>query len=157
MEPLFLLVMSKIGGAKRANNCKITPEHTEFLAELVDKNPCITVETAREGLCTLFDGFSISGSGLRNHHMKEKNCLALKDSHIYTMERDTKRTLEPRFSVVGAWKAASMDFQTNHVFMDEAGFNRQQIRSKVWSIKSTPAIAHVRLLQAGNAKLLTSL
>ncbi|KAG2192201.1 hypothetical protein INT47_005378 [Mucor saturninus] len=62
---------SKIGGAKRANNCKITAQQTEFLAELVDKSPCITIDTAREELCSSFEGFSISQSGLRKH-MVEK-------------------------------------------------------------------------------------
>ena len=144
---------SKIGGAKRANNCKITAQQTEFLAELVDKNPCITIDMAREELCSSFEGFSISQSGLRKH-MVEKIRLFLKDSHVYTMERDAKRTLDLRFNVVTAWKAAGFDFQTNCVFMDEAGFNAHQIRSKAWSVKGTPAIVSVPTQKGVNLSII---
>ncbi|KAG2192018.1 hypothetical protein INT47_008244 [Mucor saturninus] len=114
---------SKIGGAKRANSCKITAQQTDFLAELVDKNPCITTDMAREKLYSSFEGFSICQSWLRKH-MVEKIRLSLKDSHVYTMERDAKRTLDLRFNVITAWKAAG-------------------IRSKAVPVKGTPAIVSV--------------
>lgn len=40
---------SKINRAIKTNNCKITQEHTDFLVDLVEKNP-VTVSLAREEL-----------------------------------------------------------------------------------------------------------
>jgi hypothetical protein len=57
---------SKINGAVRANNVKLKQEHTDFLVELVDKNPCVTVDMAREELCRLFSDLEISASELSN-------------------------------------------------------------------------------------------
>ncbi|KAG2196659.1 hypothetical protein INT47_012118 [Mucor saturninus] len=96
---------SKIGG--------ITAQQTEILAELVDKNPCIIIDMAREELCSSFEGLK---------------CLY-----------DGKRCEEN----ITAWKAAGVDFQTNLVCMNVASFNVHQIRSKTWSVKRTPAIVSV--------------
>lgn len=96
---------SKIGGAVKANNCKIKQEHTEFLVDLVDKNPCVTVNQAREELCQLFEDLDISASGL-SKHMKEKIRLSLKDARTYNMERDALRTTKLRFNIITEWKAA---------------------------------------------------
>lgn len=62
---------------------------------------------AKEELCTLFKKFSISQKGLRKH-MIGKIPLSLKDSHLYTISRDAKRTLNLRFNIV----IARVDFQT---------------------------------------------
>lgn len=86
--------------------------------------------------------------------MVEKIRLSLKDSHVYTMERDAKRTLDLRFNVITAWKAAGVDFQTNCVFMDEAGFNAHQIRSKAWSVKGTPTIVSVPTQKGVNLSII---
>lgn len=126
----------------KANNCKITQEHSDFLVDLVDKNPCVTVSMAREELCKLFHDLDISESGLRKH-MKEKVRLSLKSPHTYTMERDAARTIKLRFNIIIEWKAAGADFQKNCVFIDEAGFNSHHIRNRAWSVKGTPAIVKV--------------
>ncbi|CEI87640.1 hypothetical protein RMCBS344292_02050 [Rhizopus microsporus] len=64
-------------GTLRTNDSKLTQKHTQFLISLVDQNPCITVNTAREQLCNMFQSLSISESGLRKP-MKEKIRLFLK-------------------------------------------------------------------------------
>jgi thymidine kinase len=55
------------------------------------------------------------------------------------MDRDVTRTIELRYKIITEWKAAGADFQKNCVFIDEAGFNSHQIRSRAWSVKGTPA------------------
>ncbi|KAI8094820.1 uncharacterized protein B0P05DRAFT_461771, partial [Gilbertella persicaria] len=106
----------------KANNIKIKEEHTRFLSCLVDSNPCVTVSMAKEELCKLFEDLQISESGLRKH-MTEKIRLSLKNSSLYTMNRDTNRTMGLRYKIITEWKAAGVDFQKNCVFIDEAGFN----------------------------------
>ncbi|CEP10225.1 hypothetical protein [Parasitella parasitica] len=107
---------SKINGAVRANNVKLKQEHTDFLVELVDKNPCVTVDIAREELCRLFSDLETSASGL-SKHMKEKVRLSLKTPHTYTMERDAPRTIKLRHQIISEWKAAGVVFQKNCVFI----------------------------------------
>ncbi|KAG0739549.1 hypothetical protein G6F16_011575 [Rhizopus arrhizus] len=143
---------SKINGAVRANNVKLKQEHTDFLVELVDKNPYVTVDIAREELCRLFSDLEISASGL-SKHMKEKVRLSLKTPHTYTMERDAPRTIKLRHQIITEWKAAGVDFQKNCVFIDEAGFNSHQIRSRAWSVKGTPAIVKVSTQRGVNLSI----
>lgn len=119
----------------KANNIKIKEEHTRFLIGLVDSNPCVTVSMAKEELCKLFEDLQISESGLRKH-MTEKIRLSLKNSSLYTMDRDTNRTIGLRYKIITEWKAYGVDFQKNCVFIDEAGFNSHQIRSRAWSLKA---------------------
>jgi hypothetical protein len=75
---------SKNDGTPKTNNAKLTQKHTQFLISLVDQNPCITVNMAREQLCSMFQGLSIFESGLRKH-MNEEIRLSLENSSIYTM------------------------------------------------------------------------
>ncbi|ORE06297.1 hypothetical protein BCV72DRAFT_207675 [Rhizopus microsporus var. microsporus] len=84
---------------------------------------------AGEQLCNMLHGLSISESGLRKH-MKEKIRLSLKNSSIYIMDRDVTRTIELRYKIITEWKAVGVDFQKNCVFINEAGFNSHQIRSR---------------------------
>ncbi|ORE04351.1 hypothetical protein BCV72DRAFT_184256, partial [Rhizopus microsporus var. microsporus] len=93
---------------------------------------------AREQLCNMFQGLSISESSLRKH-MKEKIRLSLKNSSIYTMDRDVTRAIELRYKIITERKATGAGFQKNYVFIDEAECNSYQIRSSAWSVKGTPA------------------
>ena len=62
--------------------------------------------------------------------MKEKIRLFLKSSSVHTMDRDATRNIEFRYKIITEWKAAGVDFQNNCVFIDEAGFNSHQIKSR---------------------------
>ncbi|CEG81728.1 hypothetical protein RMATCC62417_15893 [Rhizopus microsporus] len=86
---------SKSNGTPKTNNAKLTQKHTQFLISLVDQNPCITVNMAREQFCNMFQGLRISESSLRKH-MKEKISLPLKNSSICAVHRDATRTIELR-------------------------------------------------------------
>ncbi|KAG2195265.1 hypothetical protein INT46_001996 [Mucor plumbeus] len=57
----------------------------------------------------------------------------------YTIERDAQRTIDLRYDIINKWKEAGVDYQRNCVFIDEAGFNSQLIRSRAWSKVGTPA------------------
>jgi hypothetical protein len=78
---------SKKYGTSKTNNAKLTQKHTQFLISLVDQNPCITVNMAREQLCNMVQSLSISESGLRKH-MTEKIRLSLKKfKYLYYGQR----------------------------------------------------------------------
>jgi hypothetical protein len=93
---------------------------------------------AKEELCILLQGIGMFESRLRKYMIK-KIRLSLKNSSLYTMDRDTNRTIWLLYKIITEWKAVGVDFQKNCVFIDEAGFNSHQIRSKAWSLKSEPA------------------
>jgi hypothetical protein len=62
----------------------------------------------REQLCNMFQGLSISEGGLRKH-VKEKIRLSLKNSSIYTMDRDVTRTIELRYKMESGWSRFSKE------------------------------------------------
>jgi thymidine kinase len=63
----------------------------------------------------------------------------LKNASKYTEERNSVRTIDFRFDIVSQWKEAGVDFQRNCVFIDEAGFHSQMMRSPAWSKVGTAA------------------
>jgi hypothetical protein len=75
--------------------------------------------------------------------MKGKCGLSLKESKLYTLTRDAPRILKLRFDIITQWKAASVDYIANCVFMDKSGFNAHQIRKRAWSRIGEPAIVTV--------------
>lgn len=108
---------------------KLFEEHSKFLIDLFDKKPTTTLEVAREELCKNFDGLEISIRGLHKH-ITEKCWLSLKNATKYTRERDSPRTISLRNKIVSEWKRVGVDFQKNCVFIDEAGFHSQMMRSR---------------------------
>lgn len=123
-------------------NTKLSEVHTNYVIELVDKNPCIAVNHIREELYLKFKNLTISVAAL-HAHMKNKCFLSLKNAQIYTRDRDAERTLNLRFDFITQWKEAGVDFMKNCVFMDEAGFNSHQIRRRAWAPKGQPALVKV--------------
>lgn len=131
---------------------KLFPEHTAFLIELFDTNPSLVLEEVRQKLCEKFTGLEISIPGLYKH-IADKCCITLKQATKYTMERDALRTVELRFSIVSQWKAAGVNFSENCVFVDEAGFNSQLMRSRAWSKKGEPALVKVHTQKGVNISI----
>lgn len=113
---------------------KLFPEHTEFVIDLFDKCPSSVLEEATIKLCEAFPGFEISIGGLYKH-TREKCALSLKQATKYTAERNSPGTLQLHFNIITQWKGAGVNFRENCVFVDEAGFHTQMIRSRAWSKK----------------------
>jgi cbb3-type cytochrome oxidase cytochrome c subunit len=98
------------------------------LIELYDANPSIILDKAREKLCEHFKDFDISIAGLYIY-IREKCSLSLKQATKSAQERDTQRAIELRFYIFSQWKAIDINFRENCVFVDEAGFHSQLMRS----------------------------
>ncbi|CEP19269.1 hypothetical protein [Parasitella parasitica] len=122
---------------------KLFSQHSAFLIELFDNNPSIVLEEAQLKLYEHFEGPEISISGLYKH-IREKCSISLKQATKYTAKRNAPRTLELRFNIVSQWKAAGVSFGENCVFVDEAGFHSQLMRSRAWSKVGFPAIVKRR-------------
>lgn len=131
---------------------KLFPQHSAFLIELFDNNPSIVLEEARLKLCEHFNGLEISIPGLYKH-IREKCSISLKQATKYTVERDAPRTLELRFNIVNQWKAAGVSFSENCIFVDEAGFHSQLMRSRAWSKVGDPAIVKVHTQKGVNISI----
>ncbi|KAG1466968.1 hypothetical protein G6F46_000357 [Rhizopus delemar] len=104
---------------------QLFPKHSAFLIKLFDNNPSMVLEEAFPGL-----EVSISGS---YKHIREKCALSLKQATKNTVEQDTTKTIQLRFDIVAQWKAAGVNYQSNCVFVDEAGSHTQMIRARAWS------------------------
>lgn len=131
---------------------KLFPDHSEFLIQLFDRNPSTVLEEARIQLCEAFPGLNISITALYKH-IREKCALSLKQASKYTAERDAQRTLDLRFDIIARWKVAGVDFQSNCVFVDEAGFHTQMIRGRAWSKKGDPAKVKVHTQKGVNISI----
>lgn len=110
------------------------------------------LEEARIRLCEEFPGLEISTSGLYKH-IREKCALSLKQATKYTAERDSPRTIQLRFDIITQWKAARVNYRENCVFVDEAGFHTQIIRSRAWSRKGDPAVVKVQRQKGVNISI----
>ena len=123
------------------------------MIKLFDENPCIVLGQVKEKLEQNFEGFSISLTGLHKH-IREKCALSLKQASKYTIERDAPRTIDLRYDIINKWKEAGVDYQRNCVFIDEAGFNSQLIRSRAWSKVGTPAKVSVNTQKGVNISII---
>ena len=78
----------------------------------------------------------------------------MKQATKYIAERDSPRTLQLRFDIITQWKANGVDFKTNCVFVDEAGFHTQMIRGRAWSKKGDPAVVQVHTQKSVNISII---
>ncbi|KAI8883902.1 hypothetical protein K501DRAFT_156682, partial [Backusella circina FSU 941] len=86
--------------------------------------------------------------------ISEKYCLTLKHASKYTIERDAPRALDLRYEIINKWIEASVDFQNNCVFTDEAGFHSQLMRGRAWSKVGTPANVKVHIQKGVNLSMI---
>ncbi|KAG1441719.1 hypothetical protein G6F56_011357 [Rhizopus delemar] len=141
---------------KKANigtSVKFLPEHTEFLVNFFDKISPSTLEMAKEALCKDFVGFTISSQSLWKH-LKESCRFSLKQASKYNANRSSERTLLLCHDIVRKWKENGADFQKNCVFIDEAGFHTQMMRSRAQSTKKgDPVIIQAHSRRGANVTI----
>ncbi|KAI8880786.1 hypothetical protein K501DRAFT_190547 [Backusella circina FSU 941] len=107
---------------------------------------------AKVALSENFVGFTISLPSLWKH-LTECCHFSLKQASKYNADRNSERTLVFRHDVVRKWKESGVDFQKNCVFIDEAGFHTQMMRSRVWSKKGDPANVQVHSRRGANVTI----
>lgn len=139
---------------KAVKSKKLFQEHTEFLIVLFDKNPSAVLEEARSQLLSNFPEISDIAISSLYTHIREKCFLSLKQASKYTAERDSQRTLDLRYHMITQWKAVGVDFLKNCVFVDEACFHSQMMRSKAWSRVGEPAKVKVHNQKGVNISII---
>ncbi|KAI8641781.1 hypothetical protein BD408DRAFT_467723 [Parasitella parasitica] len=123
-----------------ANNRKLYQEHTDFLCEVFDKRADLTLWEARDMLLNTFpEIYSITLSALHKH-LVNKASVTLKKLDKFTAPRGAQTTIDTRHARVLEWtKDPDMRWESNCVFVDEAGFNLHIRRNFGRSIKGKPA------------------
>ena len=126
---------SHIGG----NNRKLTEDHTKFLMEFYDNNASAVLWEARDALYAKFPTLSIDLSNVHRHLVNHCS-LTLKKLNKLLAKRNSQKTIEARIARINEWIADPiMDYTTNCVFVDEAGFNTYLRRNFGRSKRGTPA------------------
>lgn len=119
---------------------KLTDDHRNYLVKLVDENDTgLTLDQMMESLTTGFMGLQISKSAF--HEFAKTKCrISFKRAHFQPEERNSPEKIEQRCNWVKHWEDTDMDFESNCVFNDEAGFHINMKRSFAWSRAGTRAI-----------------
>ncbi|CEP12447.1 hypothetical protein [Parasitella parasitica] len=104
---------------------------------------------AKEALSRNFVDFAISLPNIWRH-LTEMCHFSLKQASKYNADRNSERTLLLCAEIVSKWKEVGVDFQKNCVFIDEAGFHTQMMRSRAWSKKGDPANVEVHARRGAN-------
>ncbi|KAL7322216.1 hypothetical protein PS15p_212245 [Mucor circinelloides] len=123
-----------------ANNRKLFEDHTKFLCDIFDKRADLTLWEAREMLLNTFpEIYDITLSALHKH-LVAKASLTLKKLEKFTAPRESETTLKIRHDRVLEWiNDTEMSWESNCVFLDEAGFNLHLRRNFGRSIRGKPA------------------
>ncbi len=58
---------SRVVGRPKGRPFKLTPEHDEFLKQIIEKDPTVTLKEMQDKLMKAFEGLTISKSGLSKH------------------------------------------------------------------------------------------
>jgi hypothetical protein len=113
-----------------------SPEVEDLLADLlrlVDENETgFTLDQMMESLTTQFMDLKISKSAF--HEFARTKCrISCKRAHFQPEERNSPAKIEQRYNWVEHWEGTDLDFESNCVFIDEAGFHINMKRSFAWS------------------------
>ncbi|KAG1053493.1 hypothetical protein G6F43_004434 [Rhizopus delemar] len=123
---------------------KLTDAHREYLVKLVDENDTgLTLDQMMESLTTEFMGLQITKSAF--HEFARTKCrISCKRAQFQPEERNRPEKIEQRYNWVKYWEDTDMDFESNCVFIDEAGFHINMKRSFAWSRVGTRAIVKTK-------------
>ncbi|KAG2201892.1 hypothetical protein INT45_006192, partial [Circinella minor] len=124
---------SKKTGAKS----KLTDDHTVFIFEKIHEQPTISCNDVTNLFCQHFKGLDITSRAV-NEHMRKKCHLTYKSTVRQLAARDDDTNILQRYESVSAWIALGINFFSECIFIDEAGFNRNMHRSQGWSEVGSP-------------------
>ncbi|CEP08731.1 hypothetical protein [Parasitella parasitica] len=114
-------------------------EHVDFILNIVDQWAATTLDSMREQLLNAFPELKVSKTGFYRF-IKSKCALSMKKLEIHSERRHSLTLLEDRRRTIQEWiEDPTIDFESNCVFIDEAGFNMHLTRTRGWSIKGKPA------------------
>lgn len=111
------------------------------------KQPTAIVNQLMEQLTKNFEDFSLSKRAVYRY-LADLWIFTLKGVQLKPVERNTPARILARKEWVEELKKTDVDYMSNCVFIDEAGFNADLRRSQGWSPKGQPAIVKVLTARA---------
>jgi len=115
-------------------------EHKAHLIEFIDENPSAAVDQMVDSLTRSFEGLEIKKSAVHKFVVTECN-ISFKMVRKEAVERNSESNVMKRLEWIKTWEKTTMDFMTNCVFIDEAGFHVNMKRSQGWAAKGeTPVV-----------------
>lgn len=128
---------------RKYGNQKLFSEHTAFLINYYDNYPAATLREAVTAICEAFPGLTITPSAIQKHLVKKCN-ITMKKLEKLVKARNEEKTLEQRRAKILEWQELQdFDYESNCVFIDEAGFNLHIKRTRARSKKGTAAKVEV--------------
>jgi hypothetical protein len=116
--------------------------HTSHIIQYIEKNPTAAIDDVMDSLCASFENLELAKSTVHNH-IKEKCGFTLKRVEKIPQQRNSIQTVDKRADWAAKWINSDMNFLTNCVFIDEAGFYLHMIRNVAWSKKGEAAKVQV--------------
>ncbi|CEP16742.1 hypothetical protein [Parasitella parasitica] len=114
-------------------------EHIHFILNIVDQWAATTLDSMREQLLNAFPELKVSKTGF-HRFIKSECALSMKKLEIHSERRHSLTLLEDRRRTIQGWiEDPTIDFESNCVLIDEAGFNMHLTKTRGWSIKGKPA------------------
>ncbi|KAG1415261.1 hypothetical protein G6F58_006563 [Rhizopus delemar] len=115
--------------------------HRDYLINLVDEDDTgMTLDQMMDSLTNQFDGLEIKKSAFHTF-VKEKCRISCKKSYFYPEDRNCPDKIEERWRwVKNLLDNTDIDYQSNCIFIDEAGFHINLRRCFSWSRVGTRSI-----------------
>ena len=129
-------------------------EHTVFIFEKIHEQPTISCNDVTDLLCQQSKDLNIT-SCASNEHMSKKCHLAYKRTARRFVARDDDTPISQRYEAVSASMVLGINFFSECVLVDEAGFNRNMHCchgwsdiGKAWKITVEPKRSNLSILGA---------
>jgi hypothetical protein len=113
----------------------------------MDDHPTAVLDQAMESLKEHFEGLTVSKSSVHRCMTIEFN-LSFKRCHFHAVARNSEESIKKRYIWADTETKTDMNFFTNCVFVDEAGFYINLRRTMGWSVKGTTPIESVATTRA---------
>ncbi|CAO3678949.1 unnamed protein product [Rhizopus stolonifer] len=115
-------------GAKKGRSAILNDTHKEYLVSLIDEQSSLVLDEIVNGLVSQFVDLKIFKTALYEF-VTEKCQINLKRAHFYSVERNYPEKIEERYHWVTQWENTDLNFESNCVFIDKAGFHINVKRS----------------------------
>lgn len=132
---------------------KLNEDHEGFLKEYVDENPSSTLDDIMDQLTSSFMDLSVSKTSLHTF-LKDECTLTFKIARKEGVERNSISKIQERFEFVTKVLESDIDYSSNCVFIDEAGFNINMKRSGGWAPKGVTPVVKTPSTRSENRTIL---
>lgn len=132
---------------------KLNDDHKEYLTKYVEENPSAILDEMMDNLSETFMDLTVSRSTL--HSFLKKECaISFKLARKESVERNSSKKIQERFDFVTKVLKSGIEYLSNCVFIDEAGFNINMKRSGAWAPRGNTPVVKTPSTRAENLTIL---